>query len=75
MAFRPVFRCVCTRRTFAELKASGLATCEEIALVYGSGAQCGLCRKYIERMLETGETEFPLYPPSLSLPESSTERD
>ena len=48
--------------TFAELKDSNLETIEEILEAYGSGGQCGLCRPYIERMLKTGETEFPLYP-------------
>ncbi len=72
MRFRPVTRCVCTQRTFAELKASGLTTADEIAEVYGSGDQCGLCRQYIELMLQTGETEFPLYPP---LSEGPDERD
>jgi bacterioferritin-associated ferredoxin len=24
----------------------------------GCGAQCGLCRPYLQRMLSTGETEF-----------------
>ena len=75
MGFRPVTRCVCTQRTFAELKASGLTTADEIATTFGSGAQCGLCRIYIERMLMTGETEFPLYPPLLSSEDSSGERD
>lgn len=75
MGFRPVNRCVCTRRTFAELKASGLTTADEIAEAFGSGAQCGLCRPYIERMLRTGETEFSLYPASMPASESSTERD
>jgi NAD(P)H-nitrite reductase large subunit len=30
----------------------------EIARRYGCGSCCGLCRPYIERMLETGETVF-----------------
>lgn len=74
MGFRPVTRCVCTRRTFAELKASGLKTCEEIAAEFGSGGECGLCRVYIQRMLDTGETEFPLYPPLSSEDDSGDER-
>ena len=60
--FRPVTRCVCTRRSFAELKASGLPTADAIGEVYGSGTKCGMCREYIERMLATGETEFALFP-------------
>ncbi|RYG88624.1 (2Fe-2S)-binding protein [bacterium] len=62
MAFRPIVRCVCTDITFAELKESGLGTAEAIAEEFGAGAQCGLCREYIEKMLRTGKTEFSLYP-------------
>jgi bacterioferritin-associated ferredoxin len=30
----------------------------------GAGAQCGLCRPYLRRMLQTGETAFrALLPP------------
>ena len=75
MGDRPVYRCVCTWRTFAELKASGLTTADEIADVYGSGAQCGMCRPYIERMLLTGETEFPVYLPSVPEPEGGSGGD
>lgn len=69
MRFRPVTGCICTGYSFAELKECGLSTADEIADEFGSGVQCGLCRPYIERMLRTGETEFPLYPPVELLPE------
>ena len=72
MAFRPIVRCVCTGYTFAELKESGLPSVEAIGETFGSGTHCGLCRQYLQRMLETGETEFSLYPkPVVSEPESS----
>ena len=31
---------------------------EALARETGCGAGCGLCRPYLRRMLETGETEF-----------------
>ncbi len=60
MRFQPVTRCVCTARSFRELRDSGLTSAEAIARVYGSGAGCGMCRVYIERMLATGRTTFGL---------------
>ena len=55
---RPIRMCVCHDRTFAELKLSGLQSLEEIANEFGCSTSCGLCRPYIERMLQTGETAF-----------------
>ena len=60
MRFGLVTRCVCTARSFRELRDSGLTSVEEIARVYGSGAGCGMCRVYIEKMLATGRTTFGL---------------
>lgn len=54
-------RCVCLDRTFAELlplaqeSSWGL---EELATATGCSRRCGLCRPYLRRMLETGETVF-----------------
>jgi bacterioferritin-associated ferredoxin len=56
-----VDRCVCYDRTFAELKSAAGAESlqlDEIAKRFGCGSCCGVCRPYIERMLETGETVF-----------------
>ncbi len=56
-----IFRCVCFDRTFAELKEFTRAeplSLEQITARYGCGGSCKLCRPYIERMLQTGETEF-----------------
>ena len=59
---RPVRRCVCHDRTFVELKRlaeeKGLTTVEEIGAATGCGTSCGLCRPYLARMLQTGETAF-----------------
>ena len=52
---KPIVRCVCGDTTFEELKR--LETMEEIERS-GCGVSCGLCRPYLERMLETGETAF-----------------
>jgi len=54
-------RCVCRNRRFAELlplaRAAGWGL-ETLSLETGCGAQCGLCRPYLRRMLATGETVF-----------------
>jgi bacterioferritin-associated ferredoxin len=54
-------RCVCFNLRFAELqqKLDGRpSNMDQIAKRFGCGSCCGLCRPYIERMLETGETVF-----------------
>jgi len=57
---RPVRQCVCFKRTFAELKASGANTLDEIVERFQCTTGCGLCKPYILRMLETGETQFEI---------------
>lgn len=56
-----VTMCVCRRTPFAQLlplaRAGGWGL-DELARETGCGAGCGLCRPYLRRMLETGETEF-----------------
>lgn len=56
-----VDRCVCRDRPFAELldaaRTEGWGLAELIGAT-GCGAQCGLCRPYLRRMLATGETVF-----------------
>jgi bacterioferritin-associated ferredoxin len=56
-----VSRCICKATPFRELltlaTASGWDLAELVAQT-GCGAQCGLCRPYLSRMLRTGETEF-----------------
>lgn len=70
---RPVRACMCYPHTFAELKElaqqKGWRTVAEITEELGCGGGCGLCRPYLARMLETGETAFavirlPLSPTS-----------
>lgn len=54
-------RCVCYDRTFAELRVAATVDhlgMEEITKRFGCGSCCGMCRPYIERMLDTGETVF-----------------
>jgi len=50
--------CACFDKSFAELKESGLDTLEKIAERYRCGTKCGLCRPYIQQMLDSGETTF-----------------
>lgn len=57
-----VTACICHARTFRELKQlaerCGWTTVCEIAAHTGCGSGCGLCRPYLEKMLQTGETEM-----------------
>lgn len=58
-----VDRCVCTHTTLAELKAHADHTGADAATLretFGCGAHCGLCLPYVQAMLETGRTEFPV---------------
>lgn len=56
-----VTRCLCRGVAFAELlpvaRAGGWDLAELIRRT-GCGGGCGLCRPYLRRMLETGETVF-----------------
>jgi bacterioferritin-associated ferredoxin len=56
-----VSRCICRDAPFAGLliqaRASGWSL-DDLIRETGCGAQCGLCRPYLRRMLQTGETEF-----------------
>ena len=53
--------CVCRNIRFSELllqaRRNGWAL-DDIVRNTGCGAGCGLCRPYLRRMLETGETTF-----------------
>ena len=56
-----VNRCICRNTAFAELLSRARANdWDLLALMQatGAGAQCGLCRPYLRRMLRTGETDF-----------------
>ncbi len=53
--------CICRSTAFAELLPRARArgwSLEELMKQTGCGAQCGLCRPYLRRMLRTGETVF-----------------
>jgi|KBSSwiStaDraftv2_1062776.scaffolds.fasta_scaffold16772_2 bacterioferritin-associated ferredoxin len=54
-------RCVCLNRRFADLlreAGAGGVSLADLMRETGCGAQCGLCRPYLRRMLATGETVF-----------------
>ena len=54
-------RCVCYDVRFDTLKSAldeRPRTLDEIRSEFGCMDCCGMCRPYIERMLETGETVF-----------------
>jgi bacterioferritin-associated ferredoxin len=54
-------RCICYDRRFSELKDAADVDhlqLDELTSRFGCGSCCGVCRPYIERMLETGETVF-----------------
>lgn len=56
-----VTHCLCRRQPFARLlplaREQGW-TLADLMRETGCGAQCGLCRPYLRRMLQTGETVF-----------------
>ena len=56
-----ITRCICRDRKFAELLPLAHENGWDLQTLMnrtGCGAQCGLCRPYLRRMLETGETDF-----------------
>ena len=61
MAAVTVSMCLCRGVPFRELLPRARAAgwdLEALMRVTGCGAQCGLCRPYLRRMLATGETTF-----------------
>jgi bacterioferritin-associated ferredoxin len=60
---KPVVKCICFDKTFADLKVAGVKSVQEAAERFGCSTKCGLCKPYIQKMLETGETEFAILPP------------
>lgn len=55
-------RCVCFNVKFADVKKimddKRFNTLEEVQTVIDVSKNCKLCRPYLEKMLQTGETEF-----------------
>ena len=61
MAAVTVSMCLCRGVPFGELLPRARAggwDLEALMRETGCGAQCGLCRPYLRRMLATGETTF-----------------
>ena len=60
-------RCICRNRRFEDLLPEARArawSLNEMIRATGCGGQCGLCRPYLRRMLDAGETVFDhLLPP------------
>ncbi|MGH7509010.1 MAG: (2Fe-2S)-binding protein [Gemmatimonadales bacterium] len=53
--------CICKATSFEVLHARASSEGWDLAALMretGCGAQCGLCRPYLRRMLRTGETAF-----------------
>jgi bacterioferritin-associated ferredoxin len=61
-----VDRCICFSKTFAQLKDiavhSGTHTVSSLQALVEFGYRCGLCKPYVQRMLESGHTAFPVMP-------------
>ena len=56
-----ITHCLCRRVAFADLLPQARQahwTLETLIAETGCGGQCGLCRPYLRRMLETGQTVF-----------------
>jgi bacterioferritin-associated ferredoxin len=56
-----ITHCLCRRTSFSDLLPLARAShwsLETLMAETGCGRQCGLCRPYLRRMLETGETVF-----------------
>jgi NAD(P)H-nitrite reductase large subunit len=57
-----VNRCVCMKCTFSQLQTlmqeRNLHTLEEVVSEGLAGTKCQMCHIYIEKMIETGRTEF-----------------
>lgn len=55
-------RCICFGHSFDQLlqvaREHDAATVEDLSRHVDFGQKCGLCRPYISRALETGQTQF-----------------
>jgi len=59
-----VDRCICFSRPFTELKRiaerEDARDVEALQCKVDFGLKCGLCKPYVQRMLDTGRTRFPV---------------
>jgi len=56
-----ITHCVCRNTPFVRLRSlarEGGWTLDDLMRETGCGASCGLCRPYLRRMLESGQTDF-----------------
>ncbi|MBL9000761.1 MAG: (2Fe-2S)-binding protein [Phycisphaerae bacterium] len=59
-----VDRCICHHHTFAQLREIASRQKADFAALRertGCCTGCGMCLPYVLRMLESGETSFPLF--------------
>ena len=63
-----VEQCVCHEVPFTSVAAFAAnrttTTLDDIREAFGCCGSCGMCRRYIRRVLETGETSVPLILPA-----------
>ncbi|MBE0642878.1 MAG: hypothetical protein IH600_02255 [Bacteroidetes bacterium] len=59
-----VDRCICYSKSFSELKSlaqlHGARDVAALQAVVEFGFRCGLCKPYVKRMIENGQTAFPV---------------
>ena len=54
-------RCICTRRTFSDLRAQAVAAewdCDELMRETTAGRNCTMCAPYVRRACRTGQVVF-----------------
>jgi NAD(P)H-nitrite reductase large subunit len=62
MIRKPVFMCVCSHKTFADIlkiaREKGINCVEELKEKKVCGMSCQMCTPYVAKALITGETSF-----------------
>jgi bacterioferritin-associated ferredoxin len=63
-----VDRCICHGVSFADIRAWADdredTTLDKVRAHWGCGRSCGMCRPYIQKVLETGDVRIPLMVPT-----------